>query len=153
MWPMLNGLDPLLGPGPFGAFRAPSGQLQNWVRSGEGITVGGAASDRPPFYTLGAADAPVAVLLGSRTASSGEMTAIALAGRARTRSFGARSAGFTTANVPIPLSDGSVLVITTAYARDRTGREFTGSMVPDELVEEQEAEVAAVRWLEAQTTC
>jgi len=153
MWPMLNGLDPLLGPGPFGAFRTPSGQLNNWVRGGEEIVPGGASSDRLPFYALGATDAPVAVLLGPRTASSGEMTAIALAGRAATRSFGTRSAGFTTANVPVPLSDGSVLLITTAYARDRTGREYAGAIVPDEPVEVQEAEAAAVRWLEAQKYC
>lgn len=153
MWPMLNGLDPLLGPGPFGAFRTPSGQLTNWVRGSEEIALGGISSDRLPFFTLGAADAPVAILLGPQTASSGEMTAIALTGRAHTRSFGTRSAGFTTANVSVPLSDGSVLVITTAYVRDRTGREYAGAMVPDEPVEAQEAEAAAIHWLEVQKYC
>ena len=154
MWPMLNGLDPLLGSGPFGAFRTPSGQTAQWVRGEEAITATAAgASDRPPFFSLRAGDAPVAVLLGPATASSGEMTAIALAQRARARSFGAPTAGFSTANSMLPLSDGSLLVITTAYARDRTGYEYRGPIAPDELVDEPAVEAAAVRWLEAQKYC
>jgi len=153
MWPMLNGLDPLLGPGPFGIFRAPNGQQTFWVRTAENISIGLAATDREPFFTLDAADAPVAVLLGSATASSGEMTAIALAGRSRARTFGAATAGFATANVALPLSDGAMLVITTSYARDRTGREYGGAIMPDEVVEETAAEEAAIRWLASQGSC
>ena len=51
-------------------------------------------------------------MIGPRTSSSGEMTALALVGRSKVRTFGAPSAGFTTTNVPYPLSDGAFLVIT-----------------------------------------
>ena len=153
MWPMLNGLDPLLGPGPFGAFRTPTGQLTHWVRGPATIAPQPALADRAPSFALSSADAPVAVLLGPGTASSGEMVAIAFAGRDGARSFGADSAGFSTANVAIPLSDGATLVITTSFARDRTGHEYAGSLVPDERVAESEAEAAAVRWLASQDYC
>ena len=153
IWPMLNGLDPLLGPGPFGAFRTPAGQLTHWRRADASISPGVALPDRAPFYALRAADAPVAVLIGPRTGSSGEMTAVAFAGRERARNFGAASAGLSTANVVFPLVDGATLVVTTAYVRDRTGHEYTGPITPDEPVEAQDAEGAAVRWLESQGSC
>jgi hypothetical protein len=153
MWPMLRGLDPLLGAGPFGAFRAPSGQQAYWVRGDDTIRTGNVPVDRSPFFTLRSANAPVAVLLGPRTSSSGEMVAIALSGRPDERSFGANSSGFSTANTAIPLSDGALLVITTAFARDRTGHEYSGPIIPNERAEEGAAEEAATRWLSSQGHC
>ncbi|HEX8238172.1 MAG TPA: S41 family peptidase [Allosphingosinicella sp.] len=132
MWPMLNGLDPLLGEAPFGAFRRPSGQLAGWVRSGGEIRVGPEGPAERPAFALRHASAPVAVLIGPRTASSGEMTAIAFAGRPGARSFGAPSRGFTTSNSIFPLPDGALLVITTAFVRDRTGRDYRGPIQPDQ---------------------
>src|SRR5690606_12062295 len=114
---------------------------------------GNAPVDRSPFFTLRSANAPVAVLLGPRTSSSGEMVAIALAGRPDERSFGANSSGFSTANTAIPLSDGALLVITTAFARDRTGHEYSGPIIPNEQAEEGAAEEAATRWLNSQGHC
>ena len=153
MWPMLAGLDPLLGPAPFGQFRTPAGATSYWTRTESGIMPAQAATTLPPAFALEAAEAPVAVLFGPGTASSGEMVAIAFAGRARARSFGMDSAGFATANVAFPLSDGAVLGITTAFASDRTGKQYAGALVADERVPTEEAEAAAVRWLVAQGSC
>jgi carboxyl-terminal processing protease len=153
MWPMLNGLDPLLGKGPFGAFRTPAGQLVHWVRTNSGVAPSPEMADAAPAFMVAGADAPLAVLLGPRTSSSGEMTAMAFAGRESSRSFGATIAGFTTANVTVPMSDGAVLAITTSYVRDRTGHEYTGAMVPDEPVDVEEVEAAAMRWLQGQGSC
>lgn len=153
MWPMLNGLDPLLGKGPFGAFRTPAGQLVHWVRTSNGIAPSPEVADAGPAFTVPGADAPLAVLLGPRTASSGEMTAMAFVGRESSRSFGAATAGFTTANVTVPMSDGAILAITTSYARDRTDHEYVGPMMPDEPVDAEETEAAAMRWLQRQASC
>ncbi len=153
MWPMLAGLDPLLGPAPFGQFRTPAGATSYWTRTDTGMMPAQAATVLPPAFALEAAEAPVAVLFGPGTASSGEMVAIAFAGRARTRSFGMDSAGFATANVAFPLSDGATLVITTAFVSDRTGKQYAGALVADERVPTEEAEAAAVRWLETQGSC
>ena len=147
MWPMLNGLDALLGDGPFGSFRAPSGRLTHWVRAEGGIGTASEPSRRSSATRLRHSGAPVAVLLGPGTASSGEMTAISLAGLPNARSFGAPTAGFATANGVFPLPDGAWLLITTSYARDRTGREYGGAMQPDEAVASGDAQAAALRWL------
>lgn len=76
MWPMLAGLRALLGDGEVGGFRDRDGKVERW-RAGrvvDGVNVG-----------ADLAGARVAVLLGPRTASSGEAVAVAFHGRRRTR--------------------------------------------------------------------
>ncbi len=103
-----------------------------------------------PAFGLRHEGAPVAVLLGPKTASSGEMTALALIGRPGVRTFGSPTAGYTSANKPYPLSDGATLVVTETGVADRTGRDYTGPMVPDETVAEEATEGRAVAWLTSQ---
>ncbi|MBB5713213.1 S41 family peptidase [Sphingomonas aerophila] len=151
MWPMLRGLDPLLGAAPFGFFVLPDGTKEAWIRS-EG-SIFSSSDELPPsqpLFELAHSAAPVAVLIGRGTASSGEMTALAFVGRPRTRVFGAASAGFTTANMPYILSDGAVLLITETSVRDRTGRDYVGSIEPDEHLEYFNIETGAQRWLASQ---
>jgi C-terminal processing protease CtpA/Prc len=148
MWPMLQGLDPLLGKGPFGYFVARQGVITPWVRTPGGVfptTV--PMPDSTPSFPLAHKDAPLAVLIGPQTSSSGEMTALALIGRSGVRTFGAPSAGFTTANVPYPLTDGAFLVITETTVRDRSGKDYKGPIIPDEQVAILDAERAASEWL------
>jgi len=150
MWPMLNGLDPLLGEGPFGYFVGIEGRAA-WVRSEDGISSrgGGEVDTGEAKYALGNAATPVAVLFGPRTASTGEMVAVAFAGRASSRSFGARSANYTTAVRPFELSDGAVLGVTSSKVAYRDGTLIEGPLVPDETVEGDALE-AALEWLRGQ---
>jgi C-terminal processing protease CtpA/Prc len=152
MWPMLGGLSGLLDAGPFGSFvggEAP----ERWVRHEDG-TIGVEGSDGPPSFVaprpLKAGAAPVAVLIGPSTASSGEMTAIAFVGRPHTRFFGAPSAGLTTGNRPVRLSDGASINVTGRYVQDRTGRAYTGPVQPDEAVADEAAVESATAWLRGQ---
>lgn len=150
MWPMLNGLEPLLGAGPFGAFGDEDTLHSRWVRRAGQIVDAGldeAASDGAAGRL---ASAPVAVLLGSGTASSGEMTAIAFQGRERARSFGAPSAGLATANGSHRLPDGAVLLITTTGAHDGAGRFITGRLTPDEATPDAQTVARALGWLQTQ---
>lgn len=148
MWPMLQGLDPLLGAAPFGYFVVAGNETTPWLRTPEGIfPFRGILPGGEPSFRLTHEAAPVAVLLGSLTGSSGEMTALALIGRSGVRTFGMPTAGLTTANSPHRLSDGAFLVITEATVRDRRGRDYSGAIVPDEQVPLEEAEAAAMRWL------
>lgn len=148
MWPMLRGLDPLLGDPPFGAFVMGQAQVQQWIRANGAIypapaTVPGSR----PAFALAHQAAPLAVLIGPETSSSGEMVAIALIGRPGVRSFGSRSAGFSTANRVHPLPDGAQLVITETTVRDRLGRDYSGPIAPEEQVAPELAERAATQWL------
>jgi C-terminal processing protease CtpA/Prc len=138
MWPGMRGLAPLLGPGSHGAFITAQG-AKPWA---PGTALSKDVLKKP--------DAPVAVLLGPKTGSSGEMMAIAFAGRPATRSFGQPTAGFTTANGPVVLSDRAVLVLTTAHVADRLGRRYDGPMTPDEPTTPDATEAAAMAWLARQ---
>ena len=148
MWPMLWGLDPLLGPSPFGAFILANGRKEQWVRAKNHLFP--TSENLPataPNFQLKHGDAPVAVLLGPKTASSGEMIAIAFIGRKGVRTFGNVTAGFTSANKTYPLSDGAFLVLTESSVSDRLGREYTGPIIPDQQVADHEAKSAAMKWL------
>lgn len=148
MWPMLWGLDPLLGPSPFGAFLLIDGRTEQWVRAkGHLFPTSENLPETPPNFQLKHDDAPVAVLVGPKTASSGEMIAIAFIGRKDTRTFGNPTAGFTSANKVYPLSDGAFLVLTESSVSDRLGREYAGPIIPDEQVADDKAKSAAMKWL------
>lgn len=136
MWPMVNGLHPLLGSGEIGAFRDAAGNITPWT------------ARAVPGCSAEMASRRVAVLVGERTASSGEAVAIAFKGRANTRFFGRRTSGLATANVIRPLPDGSTLVLTTADMLDRHGQDHPEGLVPDIVVEDGDDAVEAARaWL------
>jgi C-terminal processing protease CtpA/Prc len=140
MWPMLAGIGPLLDATTVGSFTdSPPGSAWHY-RDGRSWFGG----EVPPIRPLGWGttipqpvrnpSAPVALLIGRKTASSGEMTLLAFLGRPNLRTFGDSSAGFTSANSSIPLRDGATMVVTSSYPRDRLGRAYPLSVSPDELI-------------------
>lgn len=143
MHPMLASLHDLLGDGDVGAIVGRKHRYPLRVEAGAG--------------RLDLTSAPVAVLQGPRTASSGEIVAIAFRGRPRSASIGQPSAGLTSANVTPTLPDGAILRITGAYDADRTGRLYAGPLPPDILVpavDGIEASVErALQWLAQESRC
>ena len=149
MWPMLAGLSALVG-GPFvGEFVSRDG-VQPWlVASGRaGMVV------KHDMVSIGAQDepvmaAPVAVLIGPGTGSSGEMTAIAFEHRPNSRFFGQPTLGtYNSVVQQHTLSDGTLFGIVHALGADRTGHVYDGPIVPDVLVGEGDDPVrAAAAWL------
>jgi C-terminal processing protease CtpA/Prc len=151
MYPMLTAVSGLLGDGVLGTFENAHKQFTPWILVNGRATVG-ATSDAPPATVRPNSEAvPVAVLIGPSTASAGEFTAMSFEGRPTTRFFGAPSAGYVTANEPMPLSDGAVIVMTGGWGIDRRGKMYTDAMQPDENTGAGAAAMdAAVRWLSAQ---
>lgn len=147
MWPMVAGLTPLLPDGPALSFVARDGQRHTVEARGGAALLDGteqaAVADAAPVREPGGA--PVAVLQDGDTASSGEATLLALRGLPQVRTFGADSAGYSSANVTIPLPDGATMLLTTALFADRTGRLFGGMIPPDEPA--ADAAAAAATWL------
>lgn len=149
MWPMLAGLKPFLGSGPLGSFQTPDGKRVNpWIAR---------SSDMPPALAV-LESAPVAVLTGPITASSGEAVTIAFRGRPRTRSFGQPTRGLANANSTIRLPDGGLIALMTSVDVDRDGKVYGYKVDPDVIVPEgAEGEDAALalasRWLEAESKC
>lgn len=160
MWPMLLGVEPLLripgdgiqvlgmlrGAGPNVPWESHDGTLMVKGRPMLGFGQSG--------YRLREPGVPVAVLLGERTASSGEATALAFRGRPDSRSFGAPTAGFATSNSSIRLPDGTLFLLTDTLMADRNGMGDGGPIVPDQPAEGEAATVtAASRWLLSQPGC
>jgi len=155
MYPMLAGLGALTGKGTLGYFvtgrrEQPisySNVLAKVYQNSKGASV------PPPLHQP---TSPVAVLIGPRTASSGEITAMAFIGRPATRLFGQPSAGYTTANSPFRLADGAELNLAVSTEADRTHRVHAGPLVPDEAIPVAPADGAdatldaATAWLRQQ---
>lgn len=98
-------------------------------------------------------DNPVAVQIGSLTASSGEAVTTAFHGRPNTRLFGQSTAGLATSNEPVVLSDGAMIALTRSVFTDRNGHQFGQgfSIEPDELLESTEDPLdAAISWLSSE---
>jgi carboxyl-terminal processing protease len=136
MWPMLAGIVPVLGEGDLGSFQSPHGSSSIWsIKEGQiSMRGGGGETARSPISGLPVSSADlawVAVLFDRGTASSGEAVAISLAGRPRARSFGEHTAGFSTANQNVPLSDGAMLALCSSVEADRTGRRYPDGLDPD----------------------
>ena len=155
MWPMLAGLGPLLGDGVLGSFAKPDGTPENvWTyKEGASYYDDMAVVEVPEATRCSpiAPQPPVAVLLGPRTASSGEAVAIAFAGRERTRFFGDPTRGLTTGNGGFKLDDGAMLILTVTTFADRTGRVYGGPIVPDQTAEVGQTILdAAIEWIRDQ---
>jgi C-terminal processing protease CtpA/Prc len=132
MWPMVLGLSPLIGVGETpGYFKtAGSKTASPWKITSP---VNFITLSAP--YSLKNENSKVAILYSKRTASSGEMTAIAFIGKINTRSFGTLTAGYTTANSIYHLSDGNIFVMASSYSVDRNGKVYIGKITPDVLIE------------------
>jgi carboxyl-terminal processing protease len=138
MWPMIAGIGPVLGAGDLGFFVDPDSVKQVWFYRG------GAAGVRlrdgresivqtvSGVYGLAGPPPPVAVIYGSRTASSGEAVAVAFRARPLTRSFGTPTAGLSTANAGYQLSDGGTIFLTVAVDGDRSGKLYGDVLSPDQ---------------------
>lgn len=160
VWPMLLGIGPILGEGKAGSvIDADGNQTDRAYLDGKamfGTEVGSEVIGKP--YHLANPDAPVAVLFGNRTASSGEAIVISFIGRRNTRSFGSSSGGYTTANEDFKLSDQAILFLATAVMADRTGKVYGDVILPDVLTEGDNNQAGpppeeALQWLSDQPAC
>jgi carboxyl-terminal processing protease len=147
MWPMLQGLSPILGEGVPGYFVPPEGEWTAW-RIERRLVAG-----RKLVRGQGA----VAILHDRQTASSGEAVVVAFRGRSETRSFGQRTGGLSTANRTIAMPDGATLLLTVSEFADRDRNVYGKAIDPDEYVfegvpKEQLVEVAK-EWLLRQPAC
>jgi carboxyl-terminal processing protease len=164
MWPMIAGLGPILGEGKAGAMVRPDGKKKSWWyrdgKAGIGDSTVVTVSDDP--YQLSPPRPPVAVLTGSRTASSGEAVAVSFRERPNAKSFGQATRGLSTSNAAIPLSDGATLFLTTATFADRTGTVYGEPIEPDVKVESADTSSSLAKdpvveagrsWLRKQPRC
>lgn len=89
---------------------------------------------------------PVALLTDENTASSGEATLLCFRGLKNTRTFGAPTAGYASANKPYPMPDGSKLVLTISCDVARTGEIFCDDPIEPDVLTDQPLE-EALAWI------
>lgn len=165
MWPMLDGLAPLIGEG-----RVFSNEMPQFGRRTDTWIIGGRASYGAPFLgglglwgpgklDLKKGHAPIAILIGKFTASAGEALVVSFSGRPDTRTFGTPTFGATTSTQGVSLSDGAELYITIGREIDRNGRSYESQIEPDETVDgvgeadDSPPIVAASNWIRSKSQC
>ena len=161
MWPMLAGMKPFVGAVPVGSSAGSGGSGSPWI-------AGTLVNVDPPASLAPLESATVAVLIGPRTASSGEAVAVAFHGRPRTRFFGQPTAGLANSNSTLRLPDGAIMNVMSAVDVDRNGQRFGEKVMPDETIDgttpgvtlgatlgtmNDPVVVAATRWVSRQTSC
>ena len=149
MFPMLAGIGPILGEGTAGYFfdHERGFFLEFGYRYGAALAGATAVTEVVPPYELLRPGPRVAVITSRRTASSGEAIAVAFRGRPNTRFFGSPTCGVPTSNQGFRLSDGGVLLLTTALDADRMRRIYNEPLVPDEITSDEESAPRAVAWI------
>lgn len=150
MWPMLIGLSPLLSEGRLGAFRR-SDEVTSKIEKINGlITLDGKSHflNYPPSTVPRGKTPYIAIIVGSNSASSGEITPLMFYGQKNVRFFGVRTSGFTSANQVFPLPNGGTLILTTSMTEDRNGHAYPDGIEPD-VVSNQPFE-DSFKWLDQQ---
>lgn len=144
MWPMMGGIAPLYDEGVLETFQSVTGESQVVnVRNGV-LHMNASAFPRVQLTPLVAVPKRIAVVIGRGTASSGEILALGFKGQHNVRFFGQPTAGATTANQTVRLSNGGQLALTTARILDRGGRVHDGPVRPD--VESETPVIQAGEW-------
>lgn len=142
MGPMLAAVAPFLPDGEVLSFHM-SGALMP-VTLKDGAVTGGGTPIKLEGFKLD--KVPVALLIDGQTASSAEAVLLCFRGLENTRTFGRRTAGYTSCNNVNRLYDGALLAITMGGELARTGELFQNQpIVPDVPTDDPEAE--ALRWL------
>jgi len=133
MYQMLAGLGVLLGDGKAGGFVDQHSKADgNWIIKEGNIYLDSAqVSNTRKSKPAKRKNVPIAVLLSGQTASSGEIVAISTVGRQNTIRIGENSAGYTTANQGFRINEQAGLNLAVDFDSDRTGRIYTGHVVPE----------------------
>lgn len=157
MWPMVAGIGPILGEGEWVAFVNNLEKQTAFYRRGQaGIIPDNVLAEVDEPYELKRPELPVAVLTSQLTSSSGEFTALAFRGHPHTYSIGEPTQGVPTANGHQRLSDGALIVLTTAFGVDRLGQVYDSSLSPDYFIRTDWTQLgtandpvlqAAIQWL------
>lgn len=144
MHPMIAGLNALIIDGTAITFsnKTKDSPLHSELGKFESITL----TQKPKSRV----EEKIAVLIGPKTASSGEMTLITLLGMPNVRTFGSPTAGFTTANSFINLSNAGAFSLATSLCKDRKGNLYQGKIEPQKRVDsniKEDVQTTAINWI------
>lgn len=158
MYPMIAALSPLLPEGPVLSSRQRNGDVSS-IEINNGSCIVKTKKFANTFfkpsqpYAIKNPALPVAVLVGGKTGSSGEITSIALRSCANVRFFGDPTAGVPTGNRVFILPDKAMLYIVSGIFSDNQGKMYYGKIPPDQTLPEGAARepipAAVAEWMTA----
>jgi carboxyl-terminal processing protease len=150
MFPMLASVAPLLDDGTVLRLKGKSGESHVDIENGRVTRFDQNANLETDVSSF---NMPVALLTSSATSSAAEAVVISFLGQEGMRTFGTRTAGFTTGNEVFEISDGAKLILTTGFMVDRNGTSYDGPIEPDVVVNPRsgsDARELAQHWLAEQ---
>jgi C-terminal processing protease CtpA/Prc len=139
MWPMIAGLNALFKDGIVGSFISTVSEDNIEWKIKNGIV--NYSKLKINSYKIKNLNVKIAILLNENTASSGEMTAISMIGLTNTKTFGQKTAGYTTVNSTIKLKDKTEIYLATGYCTDRNNKVYNNNLIPDKIVEKKDSDV------------
>ncbi len=155
MYPMMLGLEQLLGDGKVGSFETES--HENWIIKDNSFFLDtNSLVTVIPKCNSNNRNIPVAVLIGPATGSSGEFLAIAFKKRKNTIFIGTNTAGYITSVKGFKINDAVTLLLSTGYGRDREGEIYDHALAPDINIKDPDSfndikndkkVLAAVKWI------
>ncbi len=132
MWPMLMGLAPLLQEGVLGYAVNNKNKFEPWgYKDGALMSSEHEVIKIKNHYDLKTPWKKIIVLIGRKTASSGEAVAISFKGTQDVIHVGSPTLGLSTGNKTYKLSDGSWLNLTTHILADRNKVTYGHKVYPD----------------------
>jgi len=134
MYPMIAGISDLIGDNEkIGGFVTSDKKSEGeWILKNGNIYIDdNQVLNRRKLKIPVTKQLPVTVLISGYTASSGEMTAVSLIGRKKSKMFGEDSAGYTTTNEGFKVDANSGLNLAVGYVVDRTGKLYIENVKPD----------------------
>lgn len=147
MWPMYLGLAPILKEGVSGYFVDSKGKYTEWVFKNDSVFEGSKKIlELKNSYKIKANNIKIAVLIGSKTGSSGEAIALMFKKLPNTSLFGEDSYGATSGNSIFNMSDGAKLVLATSIFADREKEKYGEKIKPD--VYSSDPRKRAIEWLQ-----
>lgn len=141
MAPMVGAVSPLLPDGELMYFHSTKLNMpvilnKGTLKAGGGITVRDVKCDTKP----------VAILTDGDTASSGEATLLCFRGLDNTKTFGAPTAGYASANILMKMYDGAELMLTVSEDKARTGEIFCDDPIEPDVTTDTPLE-DALEWI------
>jgi len=152
VYPMLAAVSPLLTDGVVLQYVDREGVMSSVVVHGTTVSFRNEVSVVSSFQNARKIHAPIAVVQSQMTTSAGEGVAVAFRGQPDSLAFGESTFGFSTSNVTVSLSDGALIVITTATFADRAGNVYGGRIEPDRRVALSSAIGSAEQWVREDST-
>ncbi|MEM6720745.1 MAG: S41 family peptidase [Bacteroidota bacterium] len=145
MWPMLLGLSPLFDSEIAGYFMHRKYMLSWQIKNGSVLQEDQIIMYNSEPYYLKNNRSKIAILVNTKTCSSGEAVAISFTGMENVKLIGTKTCGLTTGNSVFKLDDRSVFGLTTSIFADRNKTRYGKAIIPD--IETSQPLEVAVEWI------